>query len=145
MIQLNDIGRDVMLEQGAHAATDITGFGLAGHSREMAEGSGVTLTLSLAQLPIFPGAEAFAKKPYLTRASGSNFRYVAEALDKPTRLDPVRWEFLFDPQTSGGMLMSVPADRAEAVVQAARARGAHATSVIGEVLPRGAKALLIRE
>src|SRR5262245_26269723 len=47
MIQLNDIGRDAMLETGAHAATDITGFGLAGHAYEMAEGSGVTLSLNL--------------------------------------------------------------------------------------------------
>src|SRR5947207_1347065 len=57
MIQLNNIGRDVMLAVGAHAATDVTGFGLAGHAREMADGSGVTIVLRLSQLPIFAGAE----------------------------------------------------------------------------------------
>src|SRR5713226_9529935 len=56
MIQLNDIGRDAMLTAGAHAATDITGFGLAGHALEMAEGSQVTLVMHLSAFPILPGA-----------------------------------------------------------------------------------------
>ncbi len=111
MIQLNDVGRDVMIEVGAHAATDVTGFGLAGHLREMADGSGVTIVVHVARLPVFPGAEALARKPYLTRASASNHAYVAETLLKEGRLDPVRVEFFYDAQTSGGMLLSVPPGR----------------------------------
>src|SRR6516165_7029631 len=80
MIQLNDLGRDAMLEAGAHAATDITGFGLAGHAFEMAEGSKTTLVIELSRLPIFPGADAIARKPYLTRASATNAGYVAPSL-----------------------------------------------------------------
>src|SRR5262249_51041375 len=57
MIQLNDVGRDAMIECGAHAATDVTGFGLAGHALEMAEGSGATLVLELSKLPVLPGAK----------------------------------------------------------------------------------------
>jgi selenide,water dikinase len=145
MIQLNDVGRDVMIEVGAHAATDVTGFGLAGHAREMADGSGTTLLIHLAQLPIFPGAEAIARKPYLTRASATNSAYVAPTMLKEGRLDPVRLEFFYDAQTSGGMLMSVPADQADRAVRLAREKGAAAACVIGEVTERREAALILKE
>jgi selenide, water dikinase len=145
MIQLNDIGRDVALEFGAHAATDVTGFGLAGHLFEMAEGSKTTIILSLSKLPLLPGAEPFAKKPYLTRASATNASYVAPELERRGKLDPVRLEFFYDAQTSGGMLISLPADRAEKAVAAAQKKGAPATCIVGEVVERGAKALVLQE
>jgi selenide,water dikinase len=145
MIQLNDIGRDVMIEHGAHAATDVTGFGLAGHAFEMAVGSNVTIALYLSKLPLLPGVEAFARKPYLTRASGSNAKYVESELAMEGKLDPVRLEVFYDAQTSGGILMCVPADKAESAVAAARQRGAAATSVIGEVVARGTKAIVLRD
>ncbi len=143
MVQLNDVGRDLMVEAGAHAATDITGFGLAGHAYEMAEGSGVTLVMDLGRLPILPGAEKLARKPFLTRASGTNAAYVAAGLRVDGKLDPVRTEFFYDAQTSGGLLISVPADRAEEVAARARARGLVAASVIGEVTERQGEARLV--
>lgn len=144
MIQLNDVGRDVMIEFGAHAGTDVTGFGLAGHTLEMALGSGVTIVLSLSKLPLFPGVEAFARKPYLTRASATNASYVAPELKKQGALDPIRLEFFYDAQTSGGMLISVPAERADAAIAAARQRGLPATCVIGEVVERQEKAIVLQ-
>jgi selenide,water dikinase len=143
MIQLNDIGRDIALEFGAHSATDITGFGLAGHALEMANGSKTTLIIDLAQLPLLPGAEAIARKPYLTRASATNAAYVAAELEMEKR-DPVRLEFFYDAQTSGGMFISLPADRAEGAVAKAREKGAAATCIIGEVVERRGKALIVR-
>jgi selenide,water dikinase len=145
MIQLNDIGRDAMIEAGAHAATDITGFGLAGHAYEMAEGSHTTIILYLSKLPLLPGAETLAHKPYLSRASATNATYVASGLRKEGRLNPVRLEFFHDAQTSGGLLISVPADRAEDLAASARARGATAACVIGDVVERGEAALILRE
>jgi selenide, water dikinase len=147
MIQLNDIGRDAVQEVGgAHSATDVTGFGLAGHAFEMAQGSKTTLVLSLSALPIFPGAEALARKPYLTRASATNASYVAAGLRKDGKLDPVRLEFFFDAQTSGGMLISIAADKADALVASARAKGAAATCIIGEVIDRaGDTAIILKE
>ena len=144
MIQLNDIGRDVALEFGAHSATDITGFGLAGHVFEMAQGSGTTVIVDLSKLPLFPGVETLARKPYLTRASRTNAAYVAEELDKQGTLDPVRLEVFYDAQTSGGMLIALPADRAEQAVARAREKGAAATCLIGEIVERGAKAIVLR-
>ena len=145
MIQLNDIGRDVMIEFGANSATDVTGFGLAGHSFEMAMGSNVTIILKLSKIPLFPKVEAFARKPYLTRASATNASYVESQVSKEGKLDPVRLEFFYDAQTSGGMLISLPADKADAAVAAARSRGATAACVIGEVVERTGKAILLRE
>ena len=144
MIQLNDIGRDVMIAHGAHAATDVTGFGLAGHTLEMAKGSKTTIVLYLSKLPIFAGAEEFARKPYITRASGTNASYVESDLLKEGTLDPTRLEFFYDAQTSGGMLMSVPAEKADSAVAAARAKGATAACVIGEVVERRDKAIILR-
>jgi selenide, water dikinase len=145
MIQLNDLGRDVMIEFCAHAATDVTGFGLAGHSLEMALGSGVTIVLSLANLPILPGALALARKPYLTRASATNASYVESELSKEGSLNPVRLEFFYDAQTSGGLLISLPADKADAAVAAAKSRGTSAACVIGEVVEKRGKAIVLRE
>jgi selenide,water dikinase len=145
MIQLNDIGRDAMIEAGAHSATDITGFGLAGHAYEMAEGSHTTIILYLSKLPLLPGAETLAHKPYLSRASATNATYVASGLRKEGRLNPARLEFFHDAQTSGGLLISVPADRAEDLAASAGARGATAACVIGDVVERGEAALILRE
>ena len=144
MLQLNDIGRDAMIEAGAHAATDITGFGLAGHAFEMAEGSGTTLVLELSKLPLFPGAEKLAHKPYLTLAIATNASYVAPSLRIEGQPDPARLEFFYDAQTSGGLLISVPADAAGKLVASARARGAVATCLVGEVTERQDAALVLR-
>ncbi len=145
MTQLNDIGRDAMLEVGANSATDVTGFGLAGHSFEMAQGSNTTIVIELSRLPLIPGSEALAHRPYLTRASATNSAYVAEKLSKEGKLDPVRLQFFYDAQTSGGLLISVPAERADVLVENARAKGAAAACVIGEVIERtGDVALVLR-
>jgi len=144
MIQLNDLGENTLFEAGAHGVTDVTGFGLAGHAMEMAEGSRTTIVIELARLPLLPGAEKIAHKPYLTRASVTNASYVAAHLRKEGKLDPVRLEFFYDAQTSGGLLISVPADRAEALVAKAREKGAAMSCIIGEVQERSDVALILR-
>lgn len=148
MIQLNAGGRDAMIAVGVHSATDITGFGLAGHAYEMAEGSNVTLTFSLSQLPLLPGVEALVKKGYFTRASKTNREYVASRLRIEGKPDPGRLEIFYDAQTSGGLLVSVPADRADRLVAESRARGAAVACVVGEVRERKNAAepfLIVRE
>ncbi len=146
MIQLNDIGRDAILEVGgAHSATDITGFGLAGHAFEMAQGSKATIVLYLSKLPIFPGAENIARKPYVTRASATNAAYVAASLRKEGKLDATRLEFFYDAQTSGGLLISVEADKADALVASAKTKGAAAACIVGEVTERQDAAIVLRE
>jgi selenide, water dikinase len=143
MIALNAAACAAMLAVGAHSATDVTGFGLAGHGREMADGSGVTLRIELAKLPVFLGVEEFARQPFLPRASKTNREYTHDILE--IRGDPSapRLELFFDAQTSGGLLISVPPERADELVAACRKSGAEAAAIIGEVLPRGPKALIV--
>jgi selenide, water dikinase len=144
MVQLNDIGRDAMLEVGAHSATDITGFGLAGHAYEMAEGSHTTLVFDLSRLPLLPGTETLAHPPYLTRASATNAAYVAPGLRIEGQPDPVRMEFFYDAQTSGGLLISVSADKAETLVTTFKAKGVSAARIVGEVTQRTDAAMIVR-
>ncbi len=144
MVQLNDIGKDAMLEAQAHAATDITGFGLAGHGYEMADGSKVTLVIELARLPLLPGAERLAHKPFLTRASATNAAYVQPFLRIEGKPDPIRLEFFYDAQTSGGLLISVAAEKTEALVEDLRKRGASSACIIGEVIPKQEVALIVK-
>jgi selenide,water dikinase len=144
MIQLNDVGMQAMLAAGAHSATDVTGFGLAGHAYGMAKGSGTTLVVELSRLTLLPGADKLARRPYLTRASATNADYVAADLSIEGKPDSVRLEFFYDAQTSGGLLISVPGDKADALVADAKARGATTSRIIGEVRERGDKALILR-
>ncbi len=144
MIQLNDIGKEGMLEAEAHSATDITGFGLAGHSYEMARGSRVTLSIELARLPLLPGAEKLAHKPYFTRASATNAAYVQPFLRLEGKVDPLRLEFFYDAQTSGGLLISTPSANADALVENLRKRGATYSCIIGDVLAQQDAALIVK-
>jgi selenide,water dikinase len=144
MVQLNAAGAAAMLDVGVHSATDVTGFGLAGHGYEMAEGSRVTLVIELSKLPLIPGAERLVEKRYFTRASKTNREYVEPGLRIEGKVDPVQLEFFFDAQTSGGLLISVPPERADVLVQQARERGAAGACVIGEVAERRDAALVAK-
>jgi selenide,water dikinase len=124
--------------------TDITGFGLAGHANEMAQASGVTMQLELSRLPILPGALELARHGYQTRASATNRRFVEPMMRIEGRPDKTQIEFAFDAQTSGGLLISVPAGRAEQLVARARDAGASAATVIGSVTNKQSVALVIR-
>ena len=147
MIQLNAIGRDAALEVGGvSSVTDVTGFGRAGHAYEMAEGSGVTLVLELSRLPLLPEVEPLIQRKHFTRASATNAAYVAPGLQIEGKPEQARLECFYDAQTSGGLIMSVAADRADDLVASAQKRGAARTCIIGEVIarPRPDLALLLR-
>jgi selenide, water dikinase len=144
MIELNDAARDVAIEFGAHSVTDVTGFGLAGHSYEMATGAGVTIVLDMKALPLLPGLEAIVVKPNYTRAVKSNAAYVADGLEITSTADPLRVDVFYDPQTSGGLLIALPADRVDAAAARAKERKLLAAAVVGEVVEKRAKSLILR-
>jgi len=137
MTQLNAIGRDALDESGgAGAVTDVTGFGLAGHALEMAEGSGLTIEVDLAGLPLIEGSEPLARPRYHNRASRTNREFVGDRLRVDPGADPARLEYLFDAQTSGGLLIAVHPDHARRLVAGLLARGALAAAVVGRVTDR---------
>ena len=89
MIELNAVGRDALRAAGgAHALTDVTGYGLAGHALEMAEGAGLTFEIDVASLPVIEGAEPLAIPRYHTRASKSNREFVEGRLQVDPRRRP---------------------------------------------------------
>lgn len=143
MTQLNVVGRDAGLDAGAKAATDITGFGLAGHATEVAQASHVTLVLQLSRLPVLPGSEELARRGNQTRASATNRQFVADQMRVEGQVDATRLELIFDAQTSGGLLISVDGNRADQVVERARTAGAEFSCVIGSVTERQDVALVV--
>ncbi len=133
MRQLNNIVDLLTSEQlaGIHAATDITGFGLSGHAVQMARASQKTLKVKFSSLPVFAKTLEFLQAGNLTKAHRTNREYVAEEISIETLKDSEQ-QILFDPQTSGGLLLSVRQDVAEAVVAQLKSRFA-CVARIGEV------------
>ncbi len=141
MCKLNRGAADLMLECGAHAATDVTGFGLIGHACEMARGAGVTIVIKLSNVPVFSAVADLIKDGLVPAGCYRNRDYYApftDCGDAPgDKLLP-----LFDPQTSGGLLISLPAAAADHFMSRAAETGCFSVC-IGEVLPRGVSLLEI--
>lgn len=129
----------VLAAHGAAACTDVTGFGLGGHLLEMLRASGVDA--EIAGLPVLEGAAETVGAGILSTAHAGNARIVALRLEGGTQSDLA---LLCDPQTAGGLLAGVPADRAEACVDALRAGGDTGAATIGTVLPLAGREPAIR-
>jgi selenide,water dikinase len=136
MSQLNAGAAEAARVVGARAATDVTGFGLAGHAGEMARASGVTLRLEEGRFPSLPEALDMLAAQCRTRASTSNRDFLEPVMRIHDGVDPTRVELAFDPQTSGGLLIAVSASQAETLVDEARSRGASATCIVGSVVEK---------
>jgi len=146
MLQSNREAVTVLLKHRAHAATDVTGFGLVGHVLEMARASDVGVELDLAAVPLLPGAADAASGGHLSTLHPENARaeqYV-QGVDALAR-DP-RFLLLFDPQTAGGLLAAVPEERAEACRADMVAAGYASAAIVGRVVERtdAAKPIAIR-
>lgn len=133
MERLNKEACRLALEHGVRAATDVTGFALAGHALNVARGSAVALRIRFDELEVYDGFYEMAKKGISTGCTGANQRNVETVFDDRRGLDLYEQELLFDPQTSGGLLLSTPADRADDLLRALLDTG-HRARKIGEVL-----------
>jgi len=134
---------DLMQEFGAHAATDVTGFALLGHTWEMARASGVTIEIDAASVPLIPGAHELAALGLLTSGDKSNRLYVGDDIEIAAHVSPAHASLFFDPQTAGGLLMSIDPAHADALV--ARLREVYPDAArIGRVVERGAHSIVVR-
>ncbi|PMR70299.1 selenide, water dikinase SelD [Halomonas heilongjiangensis] len=124
-------------EHGATACTDLTGFGLLGHLVEMTRPSGVDAELDLAALPLLEGAEETVAAGILSSLQPANVRLRRAIRDQAAWVEHPRYPLLFDPQTAGGLLASVPAERAAACLDALHAQGYARAAVIGRILEPG--------
>lgn len=143
MIQLNRAASEAARAYGLRAATDVTGFGLAGHAAELAAASQVTVVLQAGALPELPDALTLWRAGFQTRASQSNRAFLEPVMEIDDGVDRDRLELAFDPQTSGGLLLAVPPARLAALQQhLAQTAGAGAW-VIGRVEQRQAASLRV--
>ncbi len=130
---LNKKSLEVALNFEIHACADITGFGIVGHALEMARGSGVQINLFYEQLPLYPHALQMYKKGETTGSNAANKKLAEGFLRKKLSLSKEEEELLFDPQTSGGLLLSVPSGQADSLVKEMRSAGVKTASLVGEV------------
>jgi selenide,water dikinase len=142
MTTLNDKGSTAMLEHGASACTDITGYGLGGHAYEMARSSGVTIRLETSGMPLIDGALWASQNGCLTGGQNTNRVFIQDDANISDGIDQHLLNVLFDPQTAGGLLIAIREDRADGLLEAIRLTCPGA-AVVGRCLPREDKAILI--
>ena len=107
MKQLNARAGKAALEMGAHAATDITGLGFIGHAQEMVQASGVGMRIHFRDIPFMEGARFYAEKGIFPGGAYDNFQYYRDYVRFNTDLSELKKLLLFDPKTSGGLLLAV--------------------------------------
>ena len=135
MSKLNRAAMELALPMKVHAATDVTGFGLLGHVREMAVGSKVSLALDASQIEFLPEARELAKKGYIPGGLGRNRDFIGACVEFAAEVPEDVRTLLFDPQTSGGLLLSVAAQDAARLLESLRQDRVDAQQ-IGEVLEK---------
>ena len=141
---LNKTAADIMVKYGVRCATDVTGFGLLGHGREIANGSDVTLKIDSESLPLLDEAYELFDDGCIPGAAFRNLHYVGKDAQFRAGIDYNIKMLTCDAQTSGGLLICAPAETAEAMLADLRATGLHdQAAMIGEVLPRMDVALLL--
>jgi selenide,water dikinase len=140
--KLNSVGPELAALAGVHAMTDVTGFGLLGHALEMARGSDLMAEIFPDAPAILDGAEALARAGVRTGASARNWASYGDSVFGAEQLPEWRRDLLCDPQTSGGLLIAVAPDGAEAVLELFRARG-FAPSQVGRFVDGPARLALV--
>ncbi len=134
MTTLNRRASELMKGYDAHACTDITGFGLIGHALEMAKASEIQMVIHSEKVPIFSEALDYAKQGLIPGGAYSNRRYFSCHVEVDSRIPEILIDLFYDPQTSGGLLISLPPENAQKLVEALRMEGSFQSSIIGEVI-----------
>jgi selenide,water dikinase len=142
MLTAGKYAAEVMREFGVKGATDVTGFSLVGHSWEMARASEVTIEINASSVPLIDGALDLATRGMLTSGDKSNREYVGADVQIAELVDPNLVRLLFDPQTAGGMLISINADAADDLLQTLK-KIYSVAAIIGHVQPRTQTSLII--
>ena len=130
---LNRVGAKLAKDVAVHAMTDVTGFGLLGHTLEMARGSRKTITIQARNLPFLNEATALAQKGFVTRASERNWKSYDTSVTLPHGIAEWQRQLYCDPQTSGGLLIACAPERADLLVGMIVASGYPAARIIGDV------------
>ena len=144
MTTLNKVAGEIISRPGfqVHAATDVTGFGLMGHARELAFGSNVRLRIDPASIVLLDGAMDAVRLGCIPGGLLANRDFADCVVEEPVAIEPNLRTLLFDPQTAGGLLLSVPTEQAQPLIAELHAAGYPHTHQIGEILEGPPKILL---
>jgi selenide,water dikinase len=134
MATLNKDAAEVMERYPVHACTDITGFGFLGHLAEMVVGSGCGVRIDATRVPLFKEVLEYAAMGLVPAGGYKNREFRQSMVDFAPKIDRPLQDVLFDPQTSGGLLISVDGKSAQALLDALRARGVENVAMVGEVV-----------
>ncbi len=137
MVELNAASAHAMLEYDVHAATDITGFGLAGHALQMAEGSGVTLEFEESDLPLLPGALEWCRAGMIPAGGQRNREFFGPRVKVSDEIAEEMAAIAFDPQTSGGLLIALSENDALKLLADLQAQGNLDAEIVGHAEPAG--------
>jgi selenide,water dikinase len=136
MATLNKGGAAAMLRCGVRSATDITGFGLAGHGRGMAQASGVTLEIVAAAVPLFEGALALAEQKMLSGGAKRTRAFLGAHAEVAASVPDALAGLMFDSETSGGLLIAIAKEREHELLEELKKEGTICAATIGRVVPR---------
>ncbi|GAX89976.1 selenophosphate synthetase [Effusibacillus lacus] len=143
MATLNKVASETAQGFTVHACTDITGFGLLGHAAEMARGACVGIEIDAKSVPMLPDAYSLAEQGIIPGGSLRNYEWLADDLEYAESIDEVTRKILCDAVTSGGLLLSVPAEEADALVEALKKNGVEDAVVIGRVVEEHSKKIRV--
>jgi selenide,water dikinase len=139
MTALNGTAAELMLETGVSACKDVTGFGLLGHAAEMVEGTAVGFIIDSSAVPLFPETKEYYDMGMVAGGLGNNRKYRQHMVDTDAEVPRYLQDILYDPQTSGGLLVAVPKAKAPRLLKKLHNAGVAEAAIIGEVVkePRG--------
>jgi selenide,water dikinase len=139
MSSLNRTAAELLAEVDVHACTDVSGFGLLGHAREMIHGEDVGMVIDASQVPILPGTEEYAVMGLIPGGTIRNRDFSLHLVERSTGITDEKLLILFDAQTSGGLLVSVPGSQAPGLVEKLHDQGIKDAAIVGEVVvePKG--------
>jgi selenide,water dikinase len=136
MVALNRAASRIMRRFAVHACSDVTGFAILGHSFEMAHGSNVTISIDSRALPLLPGVVELGAAGLITGGCSRNRAYLKDKVEVSPAVPAGLVEVAFDPQTSGGLLIALPAERAPQLVTALKRGGVQAATIVGRATAR---------
>ncbi len=145
MVTLNKYALEALDGLNISSCTDVTGFGFLGHAHEMAEGSEVSLEIYSDRIPIIEGAEGFAGMGIIPEGAYSNKNHVGGDIEVEEGVEEVILDLLYDPQTSGGLLVAIDKNDVEKALESLSANTDNEFAVVGQVISKGEKAIYIKK
>ena len=144
MTELNRVASDIMIEMGVTTATDITGFGLAGHLSEIVVQSGVTAEIYFDLIPVFDGVLDLVKKGIISGGIERNREYASQYVVAKDGINEEMQAVFYDPQTSGGLLISINENRSEELVSRLKEKGIDGAAIIGKVASKSKGKIILK-